>query len=132
MPTIRVALAKSKKTGSQIMAKSTSTIKSPGTINVKLEPCCKRALEQIRDKQQLGSLLQKMLGVSPLLLILGGNPPEGAVTIFGTDWGLLAKAVKGVPVIVKNRCQQIAGFERLKHPGGQLNRFWTAMYNSFN
>lgn len=114
------------------MAKALPKSKSPGAINVKLDDCCKRSIKQIQDKQELGSLLQKMLGASPLLLILGGNVPDGAVTVFGTDWGLLAKAVKGVPVIVKNRCQQIAGFECLKHPGGQLNKFWTAMYNSYN
>lgn len=114
------------------MFESTSRIKSPGTINVKLEACCKQALEKIKEKHEWGKALQKVLGVSPLIIILGGKPPEGTVTIVGTHWSLLAKAIHGIPVIVKNRCRHIAGVERLKHPGGQLNKFWTAMYNCFN
>jgi len=34
------------------MFESTSRIKSPDTINVKLEACCKQTLEKIKEKQE--------------------------------------------------------------------------------
>jgi hypothetical protein len=40
--------------------------------------------------------------------------------------------MKAVPVIAKSRCKTVAQLDLIKHPGGDLNRFWTAMEESFN
>ncbi len=104
----------------------------PQLDNVKLQPCCHEALQEIGEKQELGKLLASALSASPFMLLLGSNPIQAGFSISTTDWDLYQDAVRAVPAIVKNRCQLICSFEVLNHPGGPLGEFWQAMYESFS
>ena len=95
----------------------------------KLQPCCIRALEDIRRKQDMGKLLQGVLAATPFALLLGSGPIETTFSVTTTDWNTWAQAVGAVPAIVKNRIQLIAGLEVLNHPGGPLNEFWRNIYD---
>ncbi len=110
-------------------AKKPQKPKGPILQKLKLEPCCQDTLEQIRDKKEIGRALQAMLGASPFLLVFASEPLDAAVTVLPTDWDMLGKAMKSVPAIVRNRCRLLAGIEILRHKGGDLNRFWRAMYD---
>ena len=97
-----------------------------------LEDCCRKALADIAEKQHMGKVLQKLVASSPFAAILGSGPIDAAVSLGSTDWDVWGQALAAVPSIVRNRCQLIAGLERLKHSGGKLNSFWSKMYDSFN
>ena len=100
------------------------------TVKFTLQPCCKRSLKQIRDKKEIARVLSAALAASPFVLLMSGSPPSGLITVSSTDWSLLARAIKGIPAIAKERCQTIAGFEAIKHPGGPLHMFWQGLYDS--
>jgi hypothetical protein len=100
--------------------------------NYEFEPCCKESLERLKEIQELGKLLQSVITASPFAVLLGSGPVETTFSLATTDWDTWGEAVKAVPAIVKNRCQQVCGFEVLNHAGGPLNKFWRRMYDSFS
>jgi len=94
-------------------------------VKIKLQDCCKKSLEEIRRKTELGKLLKGVVGTSPLLTLLGSGPIDATFTIASTDWSLVTEATKSVDVIVANRCKQIAQLEALiEHGSGDLHHFW--------
>ena len=99
--------------------------------NLKLIPCCQKALRDISDKLKSGVQLRAVLTAGPFLTMFGANPIVILYTILSTDWDKLADATKSVSPIVKNRCYTIAQLHALDHPGGDLNRFWVAMSDIF-
>lgn len=103
----------------------------PRIHELKLEPCCLEAIRQINDKLEAGRQLRIALVAGPFLTIFGGNPAEVLFTILGTDWDALTRATNSVSPIVRNRCKTIAQLHAFDHPGGELNRFWEAMAESF-
>lgn len=110
---------------------------TPAILNLKLEPCCVAALNEIRDKLKAGKLLQHALGGGQFIVLMAGRGKfvSSANTVYGvstTDWGLFAQAVSSVSVIVKNRCRQVCDFQALKHHNqSTLYRFWRGMSKSF-
>jgi hypothetical protein len=52
-------------------------------------------------------------------------------TLVTTDWDLWEQAVKSVPTIVRESCRTLASMEYLRHPLGDLNKFWEGMIYSF-
>jgi uncharacterized protein with von Willebrand factor type A (vWA) domain len=100
--------------------------------NLKLPKCCQEVLEDIKKRQEIGQELGKLVSVSPFISIFGGGSvPELLQSLVETDWEIYGKAVKAVPIIVRRRCADVAGLHLLQHPGGDLNRFWTYIYESF-
>ena len=114
-------------------SQGTVTMNQPTLTNIKLQPCCKRSLEEIRRKIQLGKVLQVTLGSAPLLQVLANDKAMDSIhAVYSTDWNLLAEAVKSVDIIVKSSIQRICADECLyNHTGGQLHEFWKAMYYHF-
>ena len=96
----------------------------PEFHNLVLSPCCKEALQTISRIKEAGDALSKFLGASPFVLTV-------AVNIDSNDWDVWLKAMQAVPAIVKSRCRTTAQFELIKHPGGDLHRFWAALEESF-
>jgi hypothetical protein len=88
-------------------------------------------LSKIKLSIESGRDLHKLLGVSPFVVLLSNNPPEQAVGIIGTDWDIWGKAVKSVPLIVRERCKQFAKLEMISHSGNLLT-FWANVHNSFD
>jgi hypothetical protein len=102
----------------------------PELTDLKLPQCCAECLKDIDTRIQLGRVLQAVLVASPFVMMLEG-PLAAALTIKTTEWDLLTKAVKGVPAIARRRAYDLAALHSLDHPGGDLNRFWVAMAESF-
>jgi hypothetical protein len=100
-------------------------------LKYELHDCCKRSLRDIAQIKELGKVLHGVLAASPFVVLFGSGPIETTFSIGTQDWKLWAESVKTVPAIVKNRCQQVAGFEVLNHPGGPLHQFWRKLYDSF-
>ena len=103
----------------------------PSIHRVRLLPCCQVALREINDKLEAGRQLRLALIAGPFVTMFGGNPAEVLFTIASSDWDGLMRATKSVTPIVRNRCMTIAQLHSLDHPGGELNRFWVAMSESF-
>lgn len=99
--------------------------------SVKLEPCCKEVLKNIRDRQEAGEHLQRFLVAGPFAQIFGVHPLYGLFVIASTDWDLLAEAVNTVPKIVRSRCYDVATLHSFEHPGGDLNYFWVQLAETF-
>jgi len=81
----------------------------------------------------VGRILEGFLVTSPLILIFGAGPIEAAQSIKNTDWEMLERSVRSVPVIVRNRCKTIAELHwhsHLKDPARQ--DFWRAMVEAFS
>lgn len=108
----------------------------PSIEGLKLGDCCLDSLKEISDKIKLGKVLAVAMSGGLLVTIFAGRGQTAQVgtlyNVSSTDWDLFGNAIKSVPTIAKNRCQQIAGFEALKHAGGDLNKFWRAMYDYFS
>lgn len=101
--------------------------------NLSLPPCCQTALKEIKDRTQIGKLLQRAVAVGPFVTMFGGfSIPEMLGSLHHTDWDSYGKAVKAVPIIVRRRCADDAALHSLEHPGGDLNRFWVAMHEEFS
>jgi hypothetical protein len=103
----------------------------PSFTNLRPERCCEQALRDIKEKIELAEDLKIILGVSPFFTSLFTNPAITLFSLTSMDWDVWGKAVKSVNIIARSRCQDIAAFEVINHPGGELNRFWKAMYDSF-
>ncbi len=48
----------------------------PTIRNLRLPPCCRRALRNIGEIQELARSLRIFVAASPFLVLLGSNPPE--------------------------------------------------------
>ena len=111
--------------------------KGPAIKNLQLQPCCKKALKEIREKIRMGEELKKALTGAPFFLLVFAplasttGAMVGETTVDVDSWDIWGRAMKGVAPIVRNRCKTIAGLEVLEHKGGQLNQFWRAMHSSF-
>lgn len=107
----------------------------PSIEGLELQPCCVEALQQIQEKVKLGNALAVALGGGLFATLVAGRGRTAnvgtAYNVATTDWDLFGKALKAVPLIVKNRCQLISGMEVLGHSGGKLGEFWRAMESSF-
>lgn len=110
---------------------------APSIENVKLEPCCVAALEDIRGKIDAGKLLQPFLGAGMFITLMAGrgkfvSDANTAYNVATTNWTVFAQAVASVPDIVKNRCQQVCDLEAIKHHNsGPLYKFWRSMSQTF-
>jgi len=104
----------------------------PSISGLKLQPCCVKALKEIDEKTRAAHQLRIVLGASPFAIMFGANPADALFTILSTDWDGLGRATKAISPILRNRCQTIAGLHSLDHRGGELNRFWVAMADSFS
>lgn len=98
----------------------------PQTVNLK--PCCLKTLEEIKGVTKNIALLQNMIAASPFILMLGSSVIENIITISSNDWELYGKAVKSTNPIKRATIRRIAGSEIIKHPGGELNKFWRNIY----
>lgn len=107
----------------------------PSIEGLELQPCCVESLKQIQEKIKLGNALAIALGGGLFATLVAGRGKTAnvgtAYNVMTTDWDLFAKAVKAVPLIVKNRCQLISSLEVLNHSGGKLSQFWREMERSF-
>ncbi len=97
----------------------------PTIRNLILQPCCKRTLQDIENNKQTGDSLSRLLGASPFILNV-------TVNVDSNDWDVWMLAMKGVPVFVKGECRKLVQFERIKHAGGDLNKFWQTLYDGYN
>lgn len=93
-------------------------------LSIRLKPCCKRSLREIGEASELGTILKAVVGTSPLLALFGSGPIEITFSVATTDWSLVERASDSVDKIAAYHCEQFAQLERLRHPGGDLQRFW--------
>lgn len=106
---------------------------APRAVNVHLQPCCKAAIQRIRDKHEAGEDLLTLLGSSPLLVIVGSGPIDAAFSLTTTDWDLWGRAMRSVSPIVRSACRKEAAFELLKHQKDRsLREFWDGVYRGTN
>jgi len=105
---------------------------SQKVLVVSFMSCCKKALKNIKDVQEMGKVLKTMVKISPFLILLGSHPADQALSLSTQDWDIWGKAVKNVSKMTRIKCQQIAELERLNHPGGSLGTFWKNMCDSFD
>ena len=105
--------------------------KRPNIHGLKLQSCCKKTLYEIDQTIKMGKLLKAFLPISPFITMLGANPVAILYTIRQTDWDALVKATNSVPANFKHACELMAFMEYERHPIGDLNRFWDAMYAVF-
>ncbi len=103
----------------------------PALNQITFDTCCKTCLSDLRDVQELGSILHGLLAASPFLILLGSDPVDAAVSIGSQDWDVWQSATNSVPKIVRAKCQQLCAFEIINHSGGDLGKFWREMYDSF-
>ena len=103
----------------------------PSLSSLRFEKCCEQALRDIRDKLKAAEDLKTALGVSPFFTSLLSNPAITFFSLTSMDWDVWGKSVKSVDIIARSRCRDLAAFEVINHPGGDLNKFWKAMYESF-
>jgi hypothetical protein len=103
----------------------------PGFENLKLQSCCRKSLQEIDEKIRAGKMLHVFVTAAPFITVLGSNPLGILLTIASADWDKLVAATQSITPIVRSRCLTIAEMELLNHPGGQLQRFWQAMFNVF-
>lgn len=104
----------------------------PNIHGLKLQPCCVEALKEINEKIRTARQLRMALVAGPFASMLGTNPSAALFTVLSTDWDGLVKANKVIDPILRNRCHTIAQLHSFDHPGGDLNRFWTALADSFS
>ncbi len=100
-------------------------------VTVRLPPCCRKALANIRIELESGRILRQLVGVSPFLVLFGNSPPVSGVSIGTHDWVVWEAAVKGLPDMTRRRCENIAEHEFLAHNDGSLNAFWEGVLDSF-
>ena len=101
----------------------------PNISNLKLQLEDKKALEEIRQVREAGSLLQVSLPSGVLATIfIGSQPAEAAYNIHSTDWILFSQAMESIPKIIRARISQIAKLRLLN--GGlsyEQRLFWNAI-----
>lgn len=104
----------------------------PELRDVTLGSCCRRALQDMHDVQQLARVLQAALSASPWITIIGSNPVAAIVSLTMMDWDALDKALHAVPNIARNRCMTAIHKELSSHTGNDARtRFWSAMERTF-
>jgi hypothetical protein len=103
----------------------------PALLNVPLQPCCQKALAEIKDTLRRGGAFRGLVATGGLWALVGSAPLDTLVSVTTTDWSLFAQATQGADAVVKNACRNIAFDEYQKHPGGRLNQFWEAVLANF-
>ena len=97
----------------------------PTFRNLILQPCCRQTVQDIENIKETGDSLSKLLGASPFILNV-------TVNVDSNDWDVWLTAMKSIPVIVKSQYRKLVEFELIKHPGGDINKFWQTMYDGYN
>jgi len=93
-----------------------------------------QAIEAIRAKQKLANVLAVIMAVTPLVEIFGGkgglHSPFGiGWNIAKNDWAEWAQTLGAIPVVTRNRIEEIARRE-YELSSGKEHDFWYAVVNS--
>lgn len=92
-----------------------------------------RAIEEIRNKQQIANYLNKQLSQGVLSNILLTNQSlTMAFNIYQTDFQLYTLAMKAVPTILKREVETIAGRQLLRKIDYKQRTFWKGIHYGCN
>lgn len=100
---------------------------SPDIKDLALKSCCKQALKEIDEVLNLSSKLKSIFAFSPFITVFTPSFGETVLNIRFFDWVTLTEAVGSFDEIPKHEIENIIGWERMKHPGGELRKFWDAL-----
>ncbi len=98
----------------------------PNITNLIFSPTGKRAINEIKRKQNLANVLASVLAGSVLLEIFVGNGALGSANnIKKKDWDVWAKAMRSVPIMLSKEINRISQFQLLDHTIDTKERqFW--------
>lgn len=110
----------------------------PSFKQMKFSSCCKRSIQTIHDILKAKELLHLLLPASVFATILV-SPYKGfdnfvstSWSIANTDFKLFAEAMLNLKDFGTHEIKNICAHEMLiKHPLGDLHKFWQTMYNIF-
>lgn len=100
-------------------------------FNVKFGSDSKRAIREIREKQDMANVLSAFIGVSAMLDIFARNGVIGSsYKIMTTDFELLGKSMRSSNPILVRQVENIAARMYLKSTITNEERmFWRCLYN---
>ena len=100
--------------------------------NLSLLPCCRETLSTIHDRLNTGKWLDFMSLTGPFFAAFSDSPPFVLYSIVTGDWNGLQTSLKSIDNFIRNRIEQDIEMEvTVRHPGGELHRFWMNMLKAF-
>lgn len=102
----------------------------PDIHGLKFSKISEDAINDIRDKRELGDLLIKVIGVGHVANIFAGNGMlEATYSLYSTDFEAMARGMAGVPAITRASIQRVADFAWLNVSDYKEKQFWRAVSN---
>ena len=100
----------------------------PDIDNLKFSQISLEAVEEIRQKRELGDLLIKTIGYGTWANIFVGNGMmEMTISLNSTDFEGMAKTMAKIPAITRSVIQRIADMTYLNVSDYKEKQFWSAI-----